>query len=481
MKHRSVIKWGLGMIMIIFLISSIGQMSWGKNEVGAEELVFPVSYSDIILHPDEMTEDLEFIINTLKDVHPILTYKENRQIFNELANLALEKVQQPMSRQEFYLLANQLVNFFGDPQTHLWFQFEDRYLPLKLRWVSNGIIVTDVWDSELPISVGDELVGLGGYRPDDLLAELRKLIPNENDYRVQALGGEYLTTGFVLDVLGAISDKGIVEMTFCRATGEEYVVNVPWHFKDLEAGDQQLVCPERDFWYGWYIKKEQGYGLFWLDICKNTEDFITALDRFYAAVHTTGVHNVVIDLRRNMGGDIEVLDSFLTYLPLEIVQYPRTKVRYSRQAHKNGGYSRLTYFFSSVFKRFWDGEKAVPRPKDEEMIFEGNTYVLISNQTFGEATLLAAVLRDNGLATILGEPTGSAPSSYGEPLQFYTPNLNLYLTVSYKKYFRPDLEKDIAVTLVPDFLIPTTIQDLRMGRDPQIEWVESYFKRLTLD
>lgn len=476
MNRRSVIRWGLGMIVMIFLISSIGQISWGKNEVVLEDLVFPISYSDIILHPDEMTEDLDFIIETLKDVHPILEYKENRQIFNELANLVREKVQQPLPRQEFYLLANQLVNFFGDPQTHLWYQSEDRYLPLKLRWLSNGIIVTDVLDSKLPISEGDTLMRIGDYRSDDLLNELRKLIPNENDYWILALGGEYLTTGFVLDSLGVLSDKGNVEMTFSRLTGEEYVVHVPFYFKDSQTGSQQLVCPERDFWHGWYIKKEEGYALFWLDVCKNTEDLITALDRFYAAVHATGVHNVVFDLRRNIGGDIEVVDSLLTYLPLETVQYPTTKMRYSRQASKNDGFSRFTYFFSSILNNFWDGEKKVPRPKDEEMIFGGNIFVLTSNQTCGEATLLATVLRDNGLAKILGEPTGNSPSSYGDPLRFYTPNLNLYLTVSYKKYSRPDQDIDLSNTLQPDFLVPTTIQDLRVGRDPQIEWIESYIK-----
>lgn len=114
-----------------------------------------------------------------------------------------------------------------------------------------------------------------------------------------------------------------------------------------------------------------------------------------------------------------------------------------------------------------------PRPSKPELIFTGDLYILTSSQTFSSSAWLAVVMSDNDLATIIGEPTGSAPSGYGDILFFDLPETGLTYVVSHKYWIRPDPTRAPSDTLLPDVLIPTTIDDIRTYRDPQLEWVRS--------
>ena len=99
--------------------------------------------------------------------------------------------------------------------------------------------------------------------------------------------------------------------------------------------------------------------------------------------------------------------------------------------------------------------------------------MLTSGLTFSSGNWIAVILQDNGLARVVGEPTSNRPSAYGEDLPFQMARTGLRFTVSSKKWTRPAPERDPANTLTPDILIPTTIHDVRLGRDPQLESIRS--------
>lgn len=66
------------------------------------------------------------------------------------------------------------------------------------------------------------------------------------------------------------------------------------------------------------------------------------------------------------------------------------------------------------------------------------------------ARTFAVTLKDNGIATIIGEPTGGKPCSYGMPKKAETPNLKIRFRVSRALFLRPNAELDAEEALVPD-------------------------------
>jgi len=83
-------------------------------------------------------------------------------------------------------------------------------------------------------------------------------------------------------------------------------------------------------------------------------------------------------------------------------------------------------------------------------LFPKNLICRVSNTTFSSARTFAVTLKDNGIATIVGQPTGGKPCSYGMPRRDVTPNCNIRFRVSRALFLRPDEKLDEEVALFPD-------------------------------
>ena len=80
-------------------------------------------------------------------------------------------------------------------------------------------------------------------------------------------------------------------------------------------------------------------------------------------------------------------------------------------------------------------------------------YVLTDVYTYSSGMDFAMLVADNHLGTLIGEPCGNLPDSYGDILYFQLPHSQLNLTVSYKKWWRVDPE-ETGDPVTPDILCP---------------------------
>ncbi|AZR73027.1 hypothetical protein BBF96_06215 [Anoxybacter fermentans] len=458
MKRKWLSKHSFKILLFILLLLVINITSVIAQE-GEEE-------SEKLLPPEKLQEDLNFIISTLRDVHPALNEGPLLNAFNERAKAALAHINHPMTRFDFYLLAGDLVNSLKDAHTLLWIK-SNRRLPLMFRWVNDGIVI--VGKPGLPIQKGDQLIRLGGLAPEELLEKLRILIPAENDFWIKRMGERYLISDFFLKSFKLLTPDETVKLTLKHANGEIYTIELP-----LKTTQAKLNYKPKRHWFGWKLNTEYGYGLFWLDKCENTPEYKKAVDEFFTAVKESGIKRIAIDVRYNSGGNSRVINAFLKYLPAKTIHEFRSEIRFSPQAIEKRGYSKLFPLFRAIYKLLWNNKSNTPRPSDPNLIFNGKVFVLTSWQTFSSGNWIAVLLKDNKLATIVGEPTGNAPSSFGDILIFETPNLQLKFSVSHKYFARPNPKADFANTLKPDVFIPTTINDIRKGRDPQLEWLVNF-------
>jgi hypothetical protein len=101
-------------------------------------------------------------------------------------------------------------------------------------------------------------------------------------------------------------------------------------------------------------------------------------------------------------------------------------------------------------------------------------FVITGPITFSSANWIAGTIRDNQLGQTLGEPTGNAPSSFGNVKSVVTPNTGLRFQISQTLWIRPDISLDPANSLEVNVFIPTTVNDAQLGRDPTLEWLTTY-------
>lgn len=158
------------------------------------------------------------------------------------------------------------------------------------------------------------------------------------------------------------------------------------------------------------------------------EDKSNPMSRFVEEVFSTArsesVEAIVVDLRRNGGGDSRILKPFIDSA--------------ARWREQRGEETR-------------------------------ELYVLIGRRTFSSAILNAIELKQRAGAIFVGEATGGRPNHFGEIKTLELPVLNRSLTYS-TKYFETYRDGD-PDTLYPGIPAAPSIAAYVQGRDPALEAV----------
>jgi Periplasmic protease len=197
--------------------------------------------------------------------------------------------------------------------------------------------------------------------------------------------------------------------------------------------DQNSENSTAEKWVGYRIDKPDNVGIFTLNSCNDNDEYRKTLHNFFAAVKKSGVTNVAVDLRENGGGNSLVLNDFIRYLNV-------------------GRYQYFTSYHRLKLISFKDPFSAtVENSRITDLLFKGKVYVLTSPETFSSAMQFSVVLQDNGLAKVIGEPSGNKPSQYGKVVTFLLPNIKMYFSTTYAYFERPDKTKVNAAYQVPDY------------------------------
>ena len=85
-------------------------------------------------------------------------------------------------------------------------------------------------------------------------------------------------------------------------------------------------------------------------------------------------------------------------------------------------------------------------------LFDGNIYILISNENIGAGLDFACFFSDNDLAMVIGEIPGNSPTCFCGDKFFSSPNSHVTFRISSMKFYRPDPTKD-PIRFTPDILV----------------------------
>ena len=188
-------------------------------------------------------------------------------------------------------------------------------------------------------------------------------------------------------------------------------------------------------WVSYTIDTENSLGVFRLDKCIYNDVYKKTLENFFKEVAKNNIRNIAIELRKNTGGNSQIINEFMRYVDIDEYLFYTGDIRFSKQASEQRGYIR-----KSGYKSYSNRTIVNKKVSNKDLIYNGKLYVLTSSCTFSSANWFAVVIRDNNLGIIIGEPTGNQPSSYGDILKFQLPVSGFKFSVSHKKWTRPNVE-----------------------------------------
>lgn len=223
--------------------------------------------------------------------------------------------------------------------------------------------------------------------------------------------------------------------------------------------------------------------------------FRDMLAEMFARIHREEVRTLVVDLRGNRGGDGRLGKQLLYF-----VETPAPLRDYSRQVHVSTlyrmqfprEYQRLGRAYRArhggllpdgvLVDGETDGSGAgffaeIEDPRSPMHVatpphrFGGRIYLLVDAGTRSAAMMLATLVRDNRLGTIVGTPPGDRPSGPTSMTRVPLPETGVVVSIATTVATRPDRARGEEEALVPDVLLPLRGEDLQAGRDARLEWV----------
>jgi hypothetical protein len=459
-------------IIYDFLISIRKQ----GNQLGKNWYVFPVTililFLTISLHyeklalsgaeiltPDQMKENLQFIQQTIIKRHPNPYNTTPKAEFEKLYKELMADFTKPMSPKEFYFIANRLVTAVGrDAHTSLNYDsgyYTHKALPIKMVWIEDGMGILE--SPENPELVHSRVLYFDGVSPEKWLESIGSIRNHEN-------------TGILRDLgQGMLQEEWIQQYFFGKDDINGVTIKAEKNGKVVESF-VPLVTVERfheifpntatnEKFFNYRMIDDLSAGYFELKECDPEPEYFEALGKFFEQVRKKGYRNIILDLRKNGGGDSSLLVGFLKYMPGDSFNMG-TGAGLGGQWEK---YSRKPYIWS--------------KSADEKNIkpFNGHVYVLIAQPTFSAGNEFAFTLKDNGLATLVGQKSSNAPCSFGAINCKTLPNGKFTLCVSSKYFKRPSLKCEDD-GLVPDVEVPLTLDDVFSGRDPVMDWLKNNLK-----
>jgi hypothetical protein len=291
-----------------------------------------------------------------------------------------------------------------------------RSLPLSLYVFSDGPVIIAAREPQKDL-IGCLLVKFAGVSPDEAFRRVATASAYENESTFVEMAPRLLRVPEIAHAVGLIPTVDRATIVVRGARGEEREVKLA----PMEPGEKLVTGvmggvekaklplgrqsrPHRNWWQ---LLPGQRALYFRYDTCADEPDRTVASlsDEMLAAIDAGSVERVIVDLRRNGGGDSGLLEPF---------------VRGLRR------------------------RPAVNRP--------GGVVVLIGRHTFSSAHMHAVDLKDALGATLIGEPTGQKPNAYGEIRWLTLPHSQIVVRYSTKYWHTapgdpPSLEPDVFVGL----------------------------------
>jgi uncharacterized protein (TIGR03437 family) len=363
---------------------------------------------------------------------------------------------------EFYVGLARLIAMAGDAHTLIYLNAAAsvagfRQLPLEFRWLDEGVFVTGA-APDYSRALGTRLIGVGDLSIDDVVQKLGAVIPHSNSQWLRYMAQDYLRGRQVLEGLHIVPAGTASRFRFRTLGGEEFSLDVSPSSTPLVsalAPDQgplplYLQRANENYWFAYLAASRTMY--FKYNRCVDTpgRPFSAFAADLFRTFDANPVDTVVFDFRGNTGGDSGLI-----------------------QALTDGFIARIPVFVNTPGFRVYD-------VIDKGTFSSGLDDAMLLKTPSSEYAPGYPGFDSNKVIRVIGEPTGGAPSGYGEVIGFTLPNSKLvgqYSTTFFQapEFITTDFSAD-GPSFGPEIAVHTGAADFFARHDPVLAAIVARFE-----
>mgnify|MGYP000064532538 CR=1 FL=1 len=369
--------------------------------------------------------DARELISVVEKTHPAFALGDISDDYKQRKQELVNSVTKDTGKEEFTLLVRKYLASLHDGHTGVQNDSAKRFLNVNCRADGNDLFLLND-DGSLS---ADRITHIEGVPVNRIFETVQTYYVAENDAAKNMNNSIWALNDEMLKLAGCDISTGSAEITVER-DGVCYK-------EEAEFADRDIY---ESYNYSYEIKSEIiNDHIFYIDmnICEDNKNLKAQIKELRKAIKS-GITKVIIDVRDNPGGNSTACTKLLNAMGMRNPEYG-SFIRYSELAHEQRGVP------SEGFRQY-DPDKAKARRNDKIQLV-----VLTNERTYSSATMLAVFVQDGDLGTVIGTPSSNAPSSYGDILYYQLPSSGIEVTISYKRWLRPDTEADQRI-LIPDIV-----------------------------
>ena len=391
------------------------------------------------LSVEQMHQDIDALLQGALERHPNLDKYTQVSELKSYTETLKSQVTQPLIRTEFYKIVGQLSHKFNDGHAFLIWPYQE-YNRLKEQGAKpfpfevfintqQELYIQNDYQSGSERIVGEsKILSINGISTKDLVLDMQKYTGGESQFlREKVVAARFPVNLWA--VYGFINEFKLE-------------IEVEGKVKTLQVSQAQdwqqteSVISEKTKKEHYFKVIKDGVALLYLDHFDiKPSEFEGFVDESFEQIRALNIHSLIIDIRNNPGGNTDTvayLSRYLANKPFRLVSALQEKLN-----KENRGWFNYKGEEGEIVDTKWDEWET---PMSDDVRFTGNVYLLTGSISYSAAIVFATTLKDNGFATLVGQPTQGFANQSGQGNLFNLPHSELRAYITTRLLVRPSGE-----------------------------------------
>jgi hypothetical protein len=409
----------------------------------------------------QANEDLNFLSEKLRTLHPSLFEFESEETFDGLLTTAQSSLHDEMTVIEFYKIVAPVSTSIGCSHTvmrlpeaiRMELQRSGNYFPAELLFSEDKAYFISSLKVNSDIVPGNQLLSINGQPINEIQNKAFQLISSEGN----ALSTKYyfLNKNFA-DYYILFDDSKRFKVVYKRNDGNTgtAVLN-SCSYEEVKKIQDPLFDQEfSGFPITYQSQPDEGFSILTIPTfaCRDINRYNWYMDSVFVSLDENNVKNLVIDLRGNEGGHPLFAAQLFSYL----IDEP------------------FVYFDPTNVVEEFDPLYTELQPNP--IHYSGKTYVLVDGGCLSTTGHLISLLKYYNLATIIGQEPGSSYKCNDKSQQFVLPNSGLEVNIP-TTVFSTKVEGFDNNTSMLNIKINTDINDIINKSDTALETTKKIIEK----
>jgi hypothetical protein len=399
--------------------TDIGKYLFGKGYVSKDYLIkeIPAYIPTKTYSPAQLKEDFKLFRSALEEGHPGLYTYTKKTEFDQLFDAALQKLDKPMTEEEFIRILLPLIAKIGCGHTQLihsfsFNKFNRPLIPIVVCFIQDRCFLRRDLSGKNLLQPGTEILSINKIPIKAIRENLLRYMSSDGyntsykDFWIQRifmyLYYDVFGSAARFDLEIALPDGKTKTVVLDAVFMQDIIKNIQSLTKRNEKSfkdpvELKILTPDKAY------LRVSDFSLF-------DQDQISG---FFKELNEKKINFLILDLRGNLGGSDENLNflySFFTEQSFNLIQYKKVNIQGNYRFFKNTENYFAGFPMNNEFKKISDRdgfyffpEKTKPQEKNR---YNGKLFVLINGGTFSAASTFCALLYKQKGAVFIGEETG---------------------------------------------------------------------------